>query len=116
MIELGNLTAILICALIFFLFFALLFLRIYKKRPDLIKPSRIQINQNEDDYTFDVNLIGGIGLMAYGFAEGAYLLCNMVLWLFYNKIYLDITSLIPLTIVYMIFLSGVFFGFMRKYR
>jgi hypothetical protein len=116
MIEVGNLNAILICILVFFLFFALLFLRVYKKRPDLLIPSRLQLNENEINSTLDVNFISGIGFTAWGFAEGAYLLCNLVLWLFYNKIYLDITSLIPLTIVYTIFLANAFYGFMIKYR
>src|SRR5215211_430025 len=100
MVELGHLIAVIICTIIFFLFLTILLLRVYKKRPDLIKPSRIQLNENESDYTFDVNLIGGFALLAYGFAEGAYLVCNMILLYFFNKEYLDIFSLIPLTIVY----------------
>ena len=116
MVELGHLIAVIICAIIFFLFFALLFLRLYKKRPDLIKPSRVQKKETESDYAFDVNLIGGIGLMALGIAEGAYLVCNLVLSFLFNKTYFDIASLLPLTIVYMIFLSNLFVGFIYKYK
>jgi hypothetical protein len=116
MVELGQIIAVLVCTGIFVLVFALQLLRVYKKRPDLLIPSRVQLNENERDYTFDTNLIAGIGLTAWGFAEGAYLICNMILFFFFNKEYLDIYSLIPVTIVYLIFLAGAFYGFMIRYR
>jgi hypothetical protein len=116
MVDLGQLIAVIICAILFFLVFSLQLLRVYKKRPDLIKPSRLQLNENESNYTFDVNMIAGIGLTAWGFAEGAYLICNIILLFFFNKEYLDIFSLIPLTIVYTIFLASAFYGFMIRYR
>jgi hypothetical protein len=100
----------------FFLVFVLQLLRVYKKRPDLIIPSRLQLNENERNYTFDINLIAGIGFTAWGFAEGTYLICNIILFFFFNKEYLDIFSLIPLTIVYTIFLASAFYGFMIRYR
>ena len=76
MVELGHLITLFICAIVFFLFFLLQLFRVYKKRPDLLLPSRIQKNYTESNYTFDVNLVRGFALTAFGFAEGAYLICN----------------------------------------
>jgi hypothetical protein len=98
------------------LYVYLLYRRTKKKRPDLITPSRIQLRESEKDYTYDWNFILGFGFMGFSFGEGVYVICNVFILHFYGQSYLDVTTLILVSMVYMAFLCRYLDGFMGRYR
>jgi hypothetical protein len=112
----AQIVATIISVAIGSLYVYFLYNRTKKMRPDLIKPSRLQTNENEQDYKYDWNFILGFGFMGFGFGEGIYVICNIFTMYFYNQSYLDITTLIVVSMVYMGFLCRMLDGFMGRYR
>ena len=54
--------------------------------------------------------------MGFSFGEGVYVICNVFILHFYGQSYLDVTTLILVSMVYMAFLCRYLDGFMGRYR
>jgi hypothetical protein len=91
------------------------FYTIHKRKPDLLKPAKIQETPTDEATTFNWNVILALFVACATFAAGIWAFSGIVVFMVYGRWYLDTTALIIMTIVFLIFVFREFDRFLTRH-
>ena len=103
MINASNLI-IIISIIITIILFLFITIKIRRKKPELLKNSLVQIQQNDDATTINWTTIRSIIVASMSFGFGVYTIGGVVVFIFYRVLVLDGVALLIMAVIFSVYI------------